>query len=71
MAIQRGRDLLEKSDATAEEIEKSISALNLDSEYVRKCVNAGLRDGDSGRKTIKEIADLVEQLKEKKLKCPD
>ena len=69
MAIQRGKDLLEKPDATSEEIEKSISALILDSEYVRKCVKAGLREGDSGREVMEEIADLIKKLKAKKLKC--
>jgi hypothetical protein len=68
MAIQKGRDLLAKADATKKEIDSSISALELDSEHVRKCINAGLREGDSGRSVIKEISELIEQLKEK-LKC--
>jgi hypothetical protein len=68
MAIQIGRDLLAKPNATRHEIEKSIEALDKDSEYVRKCIKAGLREGDSGRSVIKEISELIEQLKEK-LKC--
>lgn len=69
MAIQRGKDLLAKPDATSKEIDMSISALRLDSEHVRKCVSAGLREGDSGREVMKEIADLIKKLEAKKLKC--
>ena len=69
MAIQRGKDLLADPDATSKEIEMSISALKIDSEYVRKCVKAGLREGDAGRQVMKEIAELIERLEAKKLKC--
>jgi len=48
MAIQTGKDLLAKSNATAAEMQKYIAALRVESEYVRKCINAGLRDSDSG-----------------------
>jgi septal ring factor EnvC (AmiA/AmiB activator) len=68
MAIQRGKDLLAKSNATAEELQKSISALEKDSEHVRKCIKANLRDGEEGYKVIQEISDLIEKLREK-LKC--
>jgi predicted nucleic acid-binding Zn-ribbon protein len=68
MAIQRGRDLLAKSNATAEELQKSIAALRKDSEYVRKCIKAGLRDAESGHAVMQEIADLITELEEK-LKC--
>lgn len=68
MAIQTGRDLLAKSNATAQEIEKSIAALDLESEYLRKCINAGLRERESGNKVIQEISDLIKDL-EAKLKC--
>jgi hypothetical protein len=68
MAIQTGRDLLGKSNATALELRKSIAALKVESEYVRKCINAGLRDSESGNKVIQEISDLIKDL-EAKLKC--
>jgi predicted transcriptional regulator len=68
MAIQRGKDLLEKSDATAEELRKSIAALKTDSEYVRKCIKAGLRDAESGHTVMQEIAGLITKL-ETKLRC--
>jgi hypothetical protein len=65
MAIQTGRDLLVKSGVTAQELQKSITALGVESEYVRKCINAGLRDSESGCKVMQEISDLIEQLKQK------
>ena len=68
MAIQRGKDLLAKSNVTAQEIEKSIAALRVDSEYVRKCIKAGLRDSESGTEVMQEISNLIKDLEEK-LKC--
>jgi hypothetical protein len=67
MAIQRAKDLLDLINPSTEEIEKSIAALRLDSEYVRKCVNANLRERAAGEKVIEEISTLIERL-EKKLK---
>lgn len=69
MAIQRGKDLLAKPDATVQEIEKSIAALKKDSEYVRRCINAGLRESESGCEVMREISDLIKNLERKKLKC--
>jgi hypothetical protein len=68
MAIQTGKDLLEKPNASTTELQKSIAALKQESEYVRKCINAGLRDYSSGQTVIEEISKLIEQL-EQKLKC--
>ena len=68
MAIQRGKDLLAKPNVTTLEIEKSIAALNVDYEYVRKCIKAGLRDSESGTQVMEEISNLIKDLKEK-LKC--
>ena len=68
MAIQRGKDLLKKPNATAEEIEKSIAALKINKEHVRKCINAGVRDSESGCEVMREISDLIKSL-EDKLKC--
>ncbi len=68
MAIQTGRDLLAKSNATAQELQKSIAALNVEAEYIRRCINAGLRERESGNNDIKEISDLIKEL-EAKLKC--
>jgi len=65
MAIQTGRDLLTKPNATPIELQKSIAALKQESEYVRKCINAGLRDCFSGQEVIKEISELIQQLEQK------
>lgn len=68
MAIRTGRELLGKPDATAQEIEKSIAALNVELTYLQKVMNAGLRDRKSGNADVQEIADLIKDL-EAKLKC--
>ncbi len=65
MAIQTGRDLLAKSNATATELEKSIAALKVESEYVRKCIKARLRDSSSGCMVMQEISDLIKKLEQK------
>jgi len=65
MAIQTGKDLLAKPNATATELQKSIAALKQESEYVRKCINAGLRDSTSGCMVIQEISNLVKDLEQK------
>jgi len=69
MAIQKGKELLAKSNATTQEIEKSIAALKKDSEHVRKCINAGFHDSESGCEVMQEISDLIKKLDEKKLEC--
>jgi len=69
MAIQRGKELLAKSNATAQEIEKAVAALKVESEHVRKCINAGFHDSESGTKVMQEISNLIKDLEEKKLKC--
>jgi hypothetical protein len=69
MAIQIGKDILAKPDATAREIEKSITALEVDSEHVRKCIKAGFYDSKSGCEVRQEISSLIKDLKEKQTKC--
>jgi hypothetical protein len=68
MAISTARDLLKKPDATAEEIKKSIAALNVESNYLHRVMNAGLRNTESGNAVVREIAGLIKDL-EAKLKC--
>jgi hypothetical protein len=68
MAIRTGRDLLTKPDATAQQIKKSIAALNLELDYLHKVMDAGLRTRESGNTVVQEIADLIKEL-EAKLKC--
>jgi hypothetical protein len=65
MAISRGRELVNQSNPDANEVRKSIAALEVDSSHVQKCMNAGLRDYSSGEATVKEISDLIKQLQQK------
>jgi hypothetical protein len=68
MAITTGKNLLAKPDATAEEIGKSIEALKVESDYLQRVMNAGLRARESGNAVVQEIAELIKDL-EAKLKC--
>jgi DNA-binding NarL/FixJ family response regulator len=65
MAISRGRDLVQQLNPNPEEVKKSIQALRVDAEHVRKCIKAGLRDYDSGQGVIDEINKLIQQLEQK------
>jgi hypothetical protein len=65
MAISRGRELLAQSSPDPTEVKKSIAALEVDKTHVEKCINANLRPYESGQAVIREITDLIEQLKKK------
>jgi DNA-binding NarL/FixJ family response regulator len=65
MAISRGRELLREVSPNANEVKKSIEALEKDRSHVQKCINAGLREYSSGKAVIEEISDLIQQLKQK------
>jgi septal ring factor EnvC (AmiA/AmiB activator) len=70
MAITTGRSLLAKTNATRQELMNSIAALNTERNYIQKCINAQLRDRDSGNENIQEISTLIQDL-EAKLECTD
>jgi DNA-binding NarL/FixJ family response regulator len=65
MAISRGRELASQQNPNPDEVRKSIAALKTDSEHVRKCIKAGLRDYDSGQAAIDEISALIQELEQK------
>ncbi len=65
MAISRGKELLAQSSPNPNEVRKSIAALEQDKSHVEKCINANLRPYESGQVVIREITDLIEQLKKK------
>jgi DNA-binding NarL/FixJ family response regulator len=65
MAISRGRELASQQTPNPDEVRKSITALRKDSEHVRKCIKAGLRDYDSGQASIDEISALIQELEQK------
>lgn len=65
MAISRGRELLKQSNPEPDQVIKSIAALEKDASHVQKCMNAGLREWNSGQAVIDEISSLIEQLNQK------
>ncbi len=65
MAISRGQELLRQVSPDANEVRKSIEALEKDKSHIQKCIKAGLRDYDSGQASIDEFSGLIEQLKQK------
>jgi DNA-binding NarL/FixJ family response regulator len=65
MAISRGRELASQEFPNSAEVRKSIAALKTDSEHIRKCIKAGLRDYDSGQADIDEISNLIQDLEQK------
>jgi hypothetical protein len=65
MAISRGKQLLGQSNPNPDDIRKSITALRIDADHIRKCIKAGLRDYDSGQAAIDEINGIIQQLQQK------
>jgi SMC interacting uncharacterized protein involved in chromosome segregation len=65
MAVSRGRELLAQLNPNPDEIRKSIAALEVDAEHIRKCIKANLRDYDSGQKAIDEIRRIISELEKK------
>jgi len=65
MAISRGRELADQLNPDPNEVKKSIAALSVDAEHIRKCIKANLRDYDSGQKAIDEIRSLIINLEKK------
>jgi hypothetical protein len=65
MAISRGRELASQQNPNPSEVRKSITALEKDSEHIRKCIKGGFRHYDSGQADIDEISNLIQELKRK------
>jgi chromosome condensin MukBEF complex kleisin-like MukF subunit len=68
MTIQKGKDLLEQSNPSVNEVQKCLNALTWDRQYVQNSITLGIRDKESGQENIDEISDLIEKL-QKKLEC--
>jgi septal ring factor EnvC (AmiA/AmiB activator) len=68
MAITTAQKLLAKSNVTRQELTNSIAALNKEKKYIQKCIDAQLRDRESGNSNIDEISGLINSL-EAKLEC--
>jgi hypothetical protein len=65
MTIAKGRALLENPNASADEINQSIAALEWQWKYIRNTIEIGLRDEASGLENIHEIKELINKLKQK------
>jgi hypothetical protein len=65
MTIQRGKDLLNQSEPSANELKKAISSLQQEKKYVENCVELEFRDQVSGQKVVNEISTLIAKLEEK------
>ena len=68
MTIQRGKDLLNQSNPSANELRRAILSLQQEQKYVENCIELGFREQSSGQKVVDEISGIVTQL-EKKLSC--
>jgi len=65
MTIAKGRALLKNPNASADEINQSIAALEWQWKYIRNTIEIGLRDEASGLENIHEIKELINKLKQK------
>jgi len=69
MTIEKGNRILNKSDATSNEIKITITGLEQEKKYVENCIAFQFREQSSGETVIKEISDLITKLKEKLRHC--
>jgi hypothetical protein len=65
MTIAKGKQLLDKSDVTPNELNQAIAALDWEWKYIRNSIEIGLRDESSGLENIEKIKTLINQLKQK------
>ena len=65
MTIQKGKELLEKSNPSASERRISITALNQEKKYVENCIELGFCEQSDGEKVTQEISDSIAQLEKK------
>jgi hypothetical protein len=65
MTIAKGRALLANQNASADELNQSIAALEWEWKYIRNAIEIGLREEASGLENIQEIKELINQLKQR------
>ena len=68
MTIQRGKDLLNESNPSVNELRKAILSLQQEKKYVQNCIELEFREQSAGQIVVDEISDIITQLKEK-LEC--
>jgi len=69
MTIEKGNRILDKSDATSDEIKITIAGLEQERKYVENCITLQFRDRSSGETVVQEISDLITKLTEKLRHC--
>jgi hypothetical protein len=65
MTIQRGKDLLEQLNPSANELKKAILSLQPEKKYVENCMELNFREHKSGQIVVDEICDILAQLEAK------
>jgi hypothetical protein len=55
MTLQKGKELLEKSNPSASELRISITALNQEKKYVENCIELGFCEQSDGEKLRKKF----------------
>jgi hypothetical protein len=65
MTIQRGKDLLNQSNPSADELRRSITDLEQEKQYIINCVLLGFREKTAGDANVQEIYALIKELEEK------
>jgi hypothetical protein len=65
MTIQRGKDLLNQSNPSANELKKAILSLQQEKKYVENCMELEFREQGSGQIVVNEISDIITQLEKK------
>ncbi|MEG4108995.1 hypothetical protein [Microcoleus sp. S13_C5] len=68
MTIREASQLLEDTEASKAQLLDALEQLCKEYGYIQAMTIANLRDLTSGRKTLAEIQQLIEQLKQK-IKC--
>jgi hypothetical protein len=65
MTISRARNLISQSNPDPDKVRRMIECLKSESDYIQMCIDKGLRDIESGEKSINEISGLVNELEDK------
>ena len=69
MTINQANELLKNVNCSQAELLDCLELLCKEYGYVKGVIKAGFRNSESGKKTLAEIQDLINQLKQK-LKLP-
>jgi hypothetical protein len=65
MTISRAKKLITQSNPDPDKVRRMIECLKSESNYIQMCMDKGLRDIESGEKSINEISGLINELENK------